>query len=480
MDKTNIAKTSDVTFFKQPTSMSKTYDPAMAAEIIRRQKLAEQLMESGKQPSGTEVVGGYAVKQSPLAGLAKALTQGVGAYQAGVADKLAVEDEAARRSALADALNGKNSAGGVNSGRGLNLASGQAAHDLGASDAVVKAMLDDAARTNEMKNSAAGMIPPTGTNMTFNNPADSQDMMYVGGGQKPSPQSLGAAMQVPPVEAGVSLPSPDSGYQTPHSVYQSTPQSLTAEEMGTLPSGGTVGGAPLSPTMNNKIANAIAGGDAGSPPVQMAQAQIPAMQTMPDNGLRMAMQAGKPVTENLPAGNVLARDANNNTVQMKVPDIIAKQKLDETLGNLKQYLNELAAKGGVSSPTHNAVSNLIDTLANSDQEYLGGGQTVGRLLGTEQQSIRDKIASAKSLAAAQYIPAAGLTSGQTNSIQEQQRFLQALGSLTSPYEAQQSAIENMSKTHGMGGIKASDLKDIESTKVLNGVTYHKINGEWHQ
>lgn len=87
------------------------HKPAGKAEIERRKKMAEALMVQGQQPQNTEVISGVAVKQSPLAGLAKALTQGVGGYQSGQAAQMEQGREDAKRKAMADALGAYSSAG---------------------------------------------------------------------------------------------------------------------------------------------------------------------------------------------------------------------------------------------------------------------------------------------------------------------------------------------------------------------------------
>jgi len=87
------------------------HKPAGKAEIERRKKMAEALMVQGQQPQNTEVISGVAVKQSPLAGLAKALTQGVGGYQAGQAAQMEQARTDARQKAMADALGAYSSAG---------------------------------------------------------------------------------------------------------------------------------------------------------------------------------------------------------------------------------------------------------------------------------------------------------------------------------------------------------------------------------
>lgn len=81
------------------------FDPTKELEAKRKKKLAEALMKSGAQPDKTEVVSGYAVKQSPLVGLAKALQTGLGGYQEGQADKLEQESALQRAKLIAEAIN---------------------------------------------------------------------------------------------------------------------------------------------------------------------------------------------------------------------------------------------------------------------------------------------------------------------------------------------------------------------------------------
>lgn len=59
-----------------------------------------------------------------------------------------------------------------------------------------------------------------------------------------------------PVQLPQSSPQPSQQNVSPPPLY-STPQSLTLEEQGAIPQGAAVGGAPLSATMNNKIASSL-------------------------------------------------------------------------------------------------------------------------------------------------------------------------------------------------------------------------------
>lgn len=93
------------------------YDAGTDIEIKRRRKLAEALQKAGQQPQGTQIVTGgqyqYAVPNSPLAGLANAITSGVGQYQEAQADKMETEQASNKQKMLADAI-GKISGGDYN------------------------------------------------------------------------------------------------------------------------------------------------------------------------------------------------------------------------------------------------------------------------------------------------------------------------------------------------------------------------------
>lgn len=84
------------------------YQAPGKAEIERKRRMAAALMEQGKQPDKTEMVSGWAVKQSPIAGLAKALSTGLGGYAEGQAVKAEEAKADAARQAMADALSGFN------------------------------------------------------------------------------------------------------------------------------------------------------------------------------------------------------------------------------------------------------------------------------------------------------------------------------------------------------------------------------------
>lgn len=80
------------------------FDPAKEAEVKRRRAYAQAVAQQSQQPQNTEVVGGYAVQQSPLASLAKALGQGFAGYENNQADNLEAGIGKQRQELLANAV----------------------------------------------------------------------------------------------------------------------------------------------------------------------------------------------------------------------------------------------------------------------------------------------------------------------------------------------------------------------------------------
>jgi hypothetical protein len=105
------------------------FDPKAEAEVRRKRALAQQLFKQGEQPTSSEMVSGIVVKRSPLEGLAKALSTGVGGYAEGRADKLQTEDAEKKQKLLAEAI----SQYGTNPSAALEmLMQSPATSDLGA------------------------------------------------------------------------------------------------------------------------------------------------------------------------------------------------------------------------------------------------------------------------------------------------------------------------------------------------------------
>lgn len=87
--------------FFAPQSQGGFFEQNNSKEIARRRKMAERLMKAGEQDGSTQIVSGYAVKKSPLEGLAKALTSGIGQYQERKADTMQSELDKKRAELMA-------------------------------------------------------------------------------------------------------------------------------------------------------------------------------------------------------------------------------------------------------------------------------------------------------------------------------------------------------------------------------------------
>lgn len=80
------------------------FDPKQEKQVKQRRAMAQALFKQGEQPTSTEMVSGFAVEQSPLLGLSKALSTGLAGYAEGAADKAEVADAEKKQKKLADAL----------------------------------------------------------------------------------------------------------------------------------------------------------------------------------------------------------------------------------------------------------------------------------------------------------------------------------------------------------------------------------------
>jgi len=91
-----------------PTRKSVKFYQGEDPEIERRKRLAERLMESGKQPTQSQMVSGFVVPESKAAGLARALSMALGGYQEGAAARAEKQREDNARTTMASAMEAYN------------------------------------------------------------------------------------------------------------------------------------------------------------------------------------------------------------------------------------------------------------------------------------------------------------------------------------------------------------------------------------
>lgn len=136
--------------------------------------------------------------------------------------------------------------------------------------------------------------------------------------------------------------------------------------------------------------------------------------------------------------------------QGKLPDNVATQKgrenVSKTIAETRAYYAELDKKGGITNTDKGTAGNIA--------AYLGStptGQAIGKLTGTDEQSIRNKIKQKKPALINAIRAATGLTASQMNSNAELQFYLQQVGDETLDLQSNIAALDTLEAMYGLGG-----------------------------
>lgn len=127
----------------------------------------------------------------------------------------------------------------------------------------------------------------------------------------------------------------------------------------------------------------------------------------------------------------------------------SKEGLSSTLDSLQSAYDSLNMEGGLPSKNRNVLSNIGSYSAST-----GMGQTMGRMIGSKEQSYRDIINSSRMMLLNDIKNASGMTAQQMNSNVELQNWLKALGDPTVGYETATEIISNIRKKFIDGKAKA--------------------------
>lgn len=119
---------------------------------------------------------------------------------------------------------------------------------------------------------------------------------------------------------------------------------------------------------------------------------------------------------------------------------IAQENAATTIAQLRQSFDQLDRLGGITSTNNRAGTNLAAGISSS-----GAGQVVGRLLGTEVQSERNKIAQTRPLLMTTIMQAMGLSAKQLDSNAELKLWLSAATDPTLDLEANRAALNNLER-----------------------------------
>lgn len=123
----------------------------------------------------------------------------------------------------------------------------------------------------------------------------------------------------------------------------------------------------------------------------------------------------------------------------------ARTQLNEAVGQLKGYYDDLASKGGIVSEQQGSIGNLMSRIGASD-----AGQLVGGAVGAKNQQLRDKIEQTRPLLLNLIKNATGMSAQQMNSNAEMQMYLRAATDPKLSYEANVEALNNLDKLFGLG------------------------------
>ena len=186
---------------------------------------------------------------------------------------------------------------------------------------------------------------------------------------------------------------------------------------------------------------------AGRAPAQPAPPTITQIQD-PTNPLQMITIDARRYT-----GGGVGSPGVIGTTGKSAPAAAAAQKQEQgatqaqdILDNLKYAYEELDRQRAIPSTQRGAVSNILTSIGTS-----GVGQVAGRVAGTEAQTQRDIIASARNQLFAAVKNATGLSAQNLNSNVEFTTWLNSLTDPSKSIEANREILANMEKFIGSGG-----------------------------
>ena len=125
--------------------------------------------------------------------------------------------------------------------------------------------------------------------------------------------------------------------------------------------------------------------------------------------------------------------------------VTGKEQVDTLISGLQDQYRKLATGGGITSTGQGALGNAQGWLSSSE-----AGQTVGKMLGTENQSARNTIAQSRPLLLQAIKNATGMSAKQMDSNAELKMYLAAATDPKLDLEANMTALEQLNKLYGAG------------------------------
>jgi len=402
------------------------------AEIARQRKLAEILGQQAAEPLGnTEIVSGWAIPQSKLAGLNK-VAQGAlsafGQYKANEREKLLAEK--VREGGKKDATDFMAALQGT---------------------------------PEQLKPVAEGLEGPP----QMVAPAvagDKQKALAIAlGSGNPMVQGAGSAMLADmlkdkkPIVLGKTLVDPDT-YQpvAVDQTWQADQQAARAQKIEELNM--RLQDQRLNREEQATLRRELAANQEAMRRDLAAQAsadrRMIAAQSSADRRVAVA-QGNKP-----PSGYRYTPDGNLEMIPGGPADMKRQTQIegggtvDTVVADLRDMYNQLDEKGGITSTKKRWGSNLAAGVQSS-----GLGQAAGKLFGTESQSLRNTVAQKRPLLLQAIMKATGMTAKQMDSNTELKLYLSTATDPQLDLETNKRALDMIEKLYGSGAGNAPIAPD---------------------
>lgn len=137
--------------------------------------------------------------------------------------------------------------------------------------------------------------------------------------------------------------------------------------------------------------------------------------------------------------------------------------VDVALSQLRDAYDRLEKGGGITSTKSGVLGNIAAAASSSPV-----GQSVGKYLGTDNQSARNEIAMARPALLASIMKATGMSAKQMDSNAELKLWLSTATDPTLDVEANRKALKNIEDRFLKKGPSSTPAKQVKRTGMLNG------------
>jgi|GEM_PF-4942885 len=143
--------------------------------------------------------------------------------------------------------------------------------------------------------------------------------------------------------------------------------------------------------------------------------------------------------------------------------LTGKETVNSVSSTLRDYYDQLKEGSGITDPGQGVLSNIAAQASAS-----GLGQAVGRIAGTQNQSVRDSIAMTRPLLLQAIMKATGMSAKQMDSNTELKLYLSTATDPTLGYPANKRALDKLEELYGLGSSGVSKVPDgnsVQETRV---------------